>query len=126
MEKEILRKIVTLRKNKGYTQSDMAEKINISQPAYQKLESGENCTWAKYFPAILDIFELSPQDFFQDIGVKNFINQDNKIENGNGYIEKNYNDTTLIEKLLLQKDETIGMLNEQIAFLKKIIEDKKD
>jgi transcriptional regulator with XRE-family HTH domain len=39
---EMLKKIRELRKNKGFSQKNMAEKLNLSISGYAKIESGEN------------------------------------------------------------------------------------
>lgn len=70
MHQEIIEKIRKLRKKKGFDYLDMAEKLNISKDSYTRLESGKTLTWAKYIEDILQILEISAEDFFNGIGSK--------------------------------------------------------
>ena len=81
MEQAILKKLKQLRSENNVKPQDIAEYLGIDLSAYKRLESGENKTWGKYFLLILDYYKMSPTDFFKDIEGKNFIQQDNKIEN---------------------------------------------
>ncbi|MDR3273379.1 MAG: helix-turn-helix transcriptional regulator [Flavobacteriaceae bacterium] len=46
MNDEIVAKIKKIRTAKGLNHSEMAEKLHITKSAYQRLESGENYSWA--------------------------------------------------------------------------------
>lgn len=78
MNQEITEKIKKIRISKGYNHQDMADKLNITRSAYQRLESGETYSWAKYFEEIMGILETNPKEFFSDIGKKIF-NQTMKV-----------------------------------------------
>jgi transcriptional regulator with XRE-family HTH domain len=65
MNQEITEKIKKIRISKGYNHQDMADKLNITRSAYQRLESGETYSWAKYFEEIMGILETNPKEFFQ-------------------------------------------------------------
>jgi len=95
----------------------MADKLNITRSAYQRLESGETYSWAKYFEEIMGVLETNPKEFFSDIGKKIF-NQTN--ESGSiGYVETLHQENKEIsDKLLQAKDEQIALLKEQVEFLK--------
>lgn len=56
--KGIKETILTARKEKGYTQKDMAEKLNISQPAYSYYEKGEKPLPVNQLKKVLGILEL--------------------------------------------------------------------
>ena len=47
MNQEIVEKIKRLRISKGLNHLDMADKLNVTRSAYQRLESGETYSWAK-------------------------------------------------------------------------------
>ena len=42
----------------------MADKLNITHSAYQRLESGETYSWAKYLDNIMETLETYPKRFF--------------------------------------------------------------
>ena len=56
--KGIKETILTARKEKGYTQKDMAEKLSISQPAYSYYEKGDKPLPVNQLKKVLDILEL--------------------------------------------------------------------
>ncbi|MBN2795436.1 MAG: helix-turn-helix transcriptional regulator [Clostridia bacterium] len=54
--------IQNTRKEKGYTQREMANKLNISQPAYSYYEKGNKPLPAAQLKKVLEILELDPED----------------------------------------------------------------
>jgi transcriptional regulator with XRE-family HTH domain len=117
METKILSRIKLLRETKGYKQNEMAQKLNIEPSTYNKLESGENHTWAKYLLQIIEALEISFQDFFKDLDEKNFI-QNNTGENINNPISTNTNN------IYNESKEHCISLKEEIEFLKRQILEK--
>jgi transcriptional regulator with XRE-family HTH domain len=118
MNTQIASKIKKLRNNKGFTQMQMAEKLNIDNSAYQRLESGESYSWAKYLNDLMQIFDTTPRDFFNDIGTKIVQTNCSFSDNAIGYVETLHQENKEVyEKLLQSKDE-------QITLLKNILEKK--
>ena len=64
MHKIIVKKIETLRREKGFSTEDMAAKLNVDPSAYTRLESAKTLTWAKYIEQLLPILDISMEDFF--------------------------------------------------------------
>jgi transcriptional regulator with XRE-family HTH domain len=58
---EVNRTIKRLRKEKGYTQTDVAEKLGISQNAYSKIELGYSGISIKKLFQFAELFETTPQ-----------------------------------------------------------------
>jgi transcriptional regulator with XRE-family HTH domain len=117
MNNAIVDKIKRLRLQKGFNHTDMADKLNITRSAYQRLENGETYSWAKYLEEILDIFETNPKEFFSDISPKQY-NQTNNLGGVGIIVETLIQDNKEVyEKLLAAKDE-------QIALLKSLLEKK--
>ena len=116
MNREVVEKIKRLRISKGLNHLDMADKLNITRSAYQRLESGETYSWAKYLDELMTILETTPNDFFADIGKKT-INQTNN-SGSIGYVEILHQENKeTYEKLIASKDE-------QIALLKSLLDKK--
>jgi len=116
MNKEIITKIRNLRQAKGLSQTDVADRLNITRTAYHNIESGESYSWAKYFDELMDVLETTPKDFFSDIGQKT-INQNN-YKGAYGYVENLHQENKEVyEKLIKSKDE-------QISLLKSLLEKK--
>jgi len=98
----------------------MADKLNITRSAYQKIETGESYAWAKYMNELLGILDTTPKDFFSDIDgqVVNQNNYDGSVGIGIGVIENLYQENKEVyEKLIAAKDE-------KIEFLKNLLSNK--
>jgi transcriptional regulator with XRE-family HTH domain len=116
MNQEIVEKIKRLRISKGLNHVDMADKLHVTRSAYQRLESGETYSWAKYLDELMAILETTPNEFFSDIGKKT-INQTNN-SGSIGYVEILHQENKEVyDKLIASKDE-------QIAFLKELLQNK--
>jgi len=117
MNKEITEKLKKLRIARGINQTQMAEKLNITRSAYQKIETGESYAWAKYLNELMNILSTTPKDFFNDIGSKTI--HQNNYEGSIGYVVEHLQQENkeVYEKLIASKDE-------QIAFLKSLLEKK--
>ena len=132
MQDQITTRIKKLRRDKGFTQPQMAERLNIAQSAYARLEQGETNSWAKYFEDLLHIFEITPEKFFEGIETKVVINNHNECTySGNSNIDCTYSENPhieqpvvqeLYEKLMEQYEKRLKDKDEQIALLKSLLE----
>ena len=111
MNKEINGKIKKLRLTKDLTQDYMADRLNITRSTYQKLESGRSHTWAKYLDKLMEVFEITLQEFFSDIRCQ-AVKQNNFRDNVINEHQEIY------DKFLALNDKFIASKDEQIALLK--------
>lgn len=86
--KKIISRIRTLREMKGFSQEYMAEKMNISQKTYSRLESGKTKLDCERLKKISTLLETSPNyilensnllpnsDIEKNIKTKHFYNQE--------------------------------------------------
>lgn len=131
MEKEILAKIKELRTKKGYTAAYVANKLNIVEDSYKKIENGTNKSWSKYLFDLLELYQVSLSDFFSDISGKNFISQEIRDNRGQSTTigiqnsETNYADKTIVKSLFNEKDKRIDLLEHKIKVLEKELETLK-
>ena len=127
MQSQITARIKKLRRNKGLTQPEMAEKLNIAQSAYARLEQGDTSTWAKYFEDLLQIFEITPEKFFEGIETKVVINNHNDCTySGDSNVEHQHTaNQELYEKLMEQYEERLKDKDEQIELLKSMLDSYK-
>ena len=116
MNREVVEKIKRLRVAKGLNHLDMADKLHITRSAYQRLESGETYSWAKYLDELMTILETTPNEFFADIGKKT-INQTNNSGSIGYVVILHVELKETYEKLIASKDE-------QIALLKSLLDKK--
>jgi transcriptional regulator with XRE-family HTH domain len=127
MHSEVIRKIKKLRIEKGFSQIDMAEKLHIDKSAYTRLESGKTFSWAKYLEDLLNIFEITPEDFFSGIGKNIKITNKEGSYGGNVHVENLYADNqerikkieVLYEQRLADKENIIQELKNIVELLKK-------
>ena len=72
-------KIKNIRELKNFTQEYMAEKLDISQAAYSKMEKGDTKISQDKLNKIAEILEVNPDDI-TDFDNKKFLNIYNSIK----------------------------------------------
>lgn len=108
----ITEKVIKLRKDKGYSQSDMAERFGISQMAYSKIESGKtDIGFAKAF-LFCEILEVTFSDL---LGLEAEISQTThkriiELETENLSLKNDLNDKSLMNSLLRDKLRQAGIV----------------
>lgn len=109
------------RQSKGYTQDYMALELKISQKTYSFIESGKTRLKVSDFIRIIEILEINPHIFFQQIFcfdcesncrlISSFDEKDNTIKQKELRIQKLERTITLLEasleKLVLDKHEIV-------------------
>lgn len=108
--KEANERLRQLRKQKQYTQEDLAKKLGISLRTYSKIESGETQLTLERLNEILEILGVTALEFFSNESAQN----------------KSLSTTTSNASipLIQHYQETISMLKEHIETLKNLIEKK--
>lgn len=109
----VISKIKRYREAKNFTQSYIAEQLNISQNTYSKIESGTIKLTVDRFKHISDLLNVPVEDLLSSSDDQHFNFHNSNIEKFYGYIENMQKDN----KELLQT--TIRILNEQIDYLRK-------
>jgi transcriptional regulator with XRE-family HTH domain len=107
-------KIRKVREIKGLTQEYVAQKLNISQPAYSKIEFGVTKLDEEKIKRLAKIFEVDPSDLlsFDENIIFNNTNQQGGNANVNTLINQ------LPEKLIEQYEARIKQLEEEVAYLR--------
>lgn len=75
-EEEIGRRIAELRKQKGYSQTELAQILNISRPSLTQIELGNRKLSVVEFKKVADFLSVSMDAFF----AKDYILSDSKID----------------------------------------------
>jgi transcriptional regulator with XRE-family HTH domain len=57
--------LITARKNKNWTQNNVAEMVNISRSYYSEIENGKKNPSGKVAIKISKLFGLKPEKFFE-------------------------------------------------------------
>lgn len=125
-------KIKKIRDLKGLKQEEVADKLNITQQAYGKIERNESKLDTERLHQIAEIFGLTAEDIenFDDKNI--FINHGTKCGQGTCFTINNHSDIDkvfpLLEKMITQQSEMIAQQQEEIQFLRtqisKILENK--
>lgn len=119
MTNNVAEKIKRLRKSKGLSQDDMAERLHISQSAYARIETGESHSWAAHIEKLSEILEIKPEDFLTD--ETNNLEQENTDQKGGmafQFVGTINTINNLSEKLIEQYEERIAELKEQVNYWK--------
>jgi transcriptional regulator with XRE-family HTH domain len=119
MNTQIGNKIRRLRENKGFSQEEMAERLQISRSAYSRIESGETNSWVNHIEKLCKELDMKVEDLL--------ITSDNNIntnqDNASAVQTSTHQDThitinQLSEKVIELYEERIKELKEQVEFWK--------
>ncbi|GAA3780517.1 hypothetical protein GCM10022271_10980 [Corallibacter vietnamensis] len=69
MNSQVVDKIKSLRYNKGLSQEQVADYLNISQSTYARIENGDSNSWSNYINPICQLFEINPEDLLRRMGM---------------------------------------------------------
>ena len=120
MTTAVANKIKNLRKAKGYSQEEVAERLSISQSAYARIERGESHSWAAHLEKLSEIFEVKPEELLSDDS-NNFNNQEQKGGMAFQFVGTINTINSLSEKLIEQYETRIAELKEEVTSLKEEI-----
>lgn len=121
-------KIRLLREQKNWDQNYLASLLEISQPALSKIESDQTKLSWNHANKLAEIFEVSPEYFFNSNIFNNNTNSGtgNQVINAQMYYENNIQlIKSIYEDHLRTKNDLLETRNERILELKKQIEDLK-
>jgi len=97
---DIARNIKQIRELKSYTQEYMAQELDISQPAYVKIEQGLTILKVDRLQQIADILEVDLSALLNTTNIFNIVFHDQATQSG--YINTQ-NNTTTIDLEMLKK-----------------------
>ena len=119
--------IRSIRKERKYTQEEVADMLGISLTAYRDLEKGSTSIVNSHIIKMADLFNISTEELVlgylpqPEAGI---ILEDVRHEYGNkiGNLEKRIQD---LEKLVCSLEETVATKNEIITMLRKTLDEAK-
>ncbi|MFV0304897.1 MAG: helix-turn-helix domain-containing protein [Moheibacter sp.] len=106
------------RKNKGMSQEELADLLNISQSTCQRIENGETNSWAIHIQKLSEVLETTPEELISDEN-PSFSNEGQRGGMAFQYIGTINTVNTLSEKLIEQYERRIDELNKRILELEK-------
>jgi transcriptional regulator with XRE-family HTH domain len=111
-----------LREKRGYSQDFMANKLDITQASYARIENENIKLSVERLGQIAEVLEADISDFFKSVKLTIQTQTNKEGAYGNGYVENlHIENKEIYEKLLVSKDEQIALLQSQIAFLQKMV-----
>ncbi|WP_416358618.1 helix-turn-helix domain-containing protein [Chryseobacterium gambrini] len=108
-----------MRETKGFSQEEMAERLQISRSAYSRIETGETNSWVNHIEKLSKELDIKPEELF--IGADSLIQNNQDTDS---VIQNNTNNDThitinqLSEKVIEMYEERIRELKEQVEFWK--------
>jgi len=129
-EKSIIDNLENKRLEKGFTQSEIAEKIGIARNTYVNLISGRTRVISEHLQPLADLLGVGLDELL--LGYKPFKESDSLLKDSNGFeeqrlalIKKYEDDLTAMRDRLKYRDETIADLRNHIKTLQEIISMQK-
>lgn len=113
MKDKVAKRIKNLREVKGISQEEIADRLNISRSAYERMENGKSQSWATHLVSLADFFDVSPEYFVKEESQE----QNNDKQNGGIALQNNGTINTinyLSEKLIEQYEKRIQFLEVQL------------
>ncbi len=111
------RRIREIRQKRGLNQQDMADKLNLSQSAYAKIENGHTTLDVNRLLVLSEFLEVPISDFLPSQKGTMF-----QFNSKDGYqVEHFYADG---RQLLKDRDRQISHLEKEVLFLRNLIEKK--
>ncbi|WP_336718497.1 helix-turn-helix transcriptional regulator [Chryseobacterium mucoviscidosis] len=124
-------KLRKLREQKGWSQMDIAHQLDISQPAYNKWETGQAKPTLQNLQKIAEIFEVDFFDLIQEQMPS--IDLSNSQFEGNSYIVSpivinptesnifNFQSQDLIEKILENQEQMAKIIENQSKLIESLL-----
>jgi transcriptional regulator with XRE-family HTH domain len=110
---------------KGWTQEDMAEKLNMSVTGYGNIERGDTNVSLLKLEEVAKVLGIELQELFSSTG-KVLISFGEKPNNGDNYKFINSQDNTELEIIIKQQNKEIALLQKRLEDLEEIIRLLKD
>src|SRR5690606_22930900 len=105
MNTTIGKKLREMRKQKGWSQAQVADSLYLSQSTYARIENGESYSWANNLDQICKVFEITPEELVKNESSMVINNQQQGGNSGNAIIINQ-----LSEKLIEQYEDRIKEL----------------
>ena len=132
---QLRQNIRDIREDKHLTQADMAEKLNLSETGYAKIERGESKLNIDRIQQIANVLEVNLADLipFGDDAVIIFNNSNDNFSNSNNFSLAFGNNTleqeiAKLHELLIMKNDVISsrerefqLLKQQVATLNELV-----
>ncbi len=117
MNAQIGNKIRRLRENKGFSQEDMAEKLQISRSAYSRIENGETNSWVNHLNKLCENLDVKPEELLLNSDSLFQTNNDSSAVQTSTHQDTHITINHLSEKVIELYEERIDELKERVKQL---------
>ncbi|KMQ59540.1 hypothetical protein ACM46_20895 [Chryseobacterium angstadtii] len=118
-------KLARLRRKKGFSQDEVAARLNVSQPAYHKWETGLSRPTDEHIMKICELFEIEIEELLQDdpSTFNNNTISDSTVLNSSNSIISNINllSPELMQQVLKNQQQITETLNTQNKLIEILI-----
>ena len=103
MKETVAKRIKGIREQKGFSQEEIADRLNISRSAYERMENGKSQSWATHLGSRAEVFEVTPEYFVKESPNK----QENNEQQGGLALQNNgtINTINYLSKKLVEQYE---------------------
>lgn len=116
-------KLARLRTKKGFTQQEVADSLNISQPAYHKWETDTSRPTAEKLLKICDLYEIELSELVEDAPTFTITNHECNIQNIGNPNSSFYGESPeLIKGIIKNQDAIIGLFDIQNKLIQALID----
>ncbi|RKT01773.1 helix-turn-helix domain-containing protein [Chryseobacterium defluvii] len=116
-------KLSRLRKKKGLTQQQLADELNISQPAYHKWETDIAKPSTEHLVKICEVYDIDLDELLEEAPTFSITNNDCSIQNIGNPNSNFYSESPdLINGILKNQDAITQLLNVQNKLIEKLIQ----
>ncbi|CAI8829120.1 MULTISPECIES: helix-turn-helix transcriptional regulator [Chryseobacterium] len=116
-------KLKQLRQRNNWSQAEVAYKLDISQPAYNKWESDQGKPNLDKLGKIAEVFEIEIQDLFENEG--NVIISNNTFENSNIVYPKdstvNIQSPELLQSIIKNQEQITKLMEAQSKLIESLL-----
>lgn len=117
-------KLIKVRKEKKFSQQDIAEHLNISQSQYQRKEKGETGITNNEWERIANLLEIDVEEIKENSEASNVMNN---FDNSSGnYVGNNNTYCNVPEFVLENQKDYINLLKEENQRLKEELQKLRD
>ena len=113
--------IAELRKAKGWTQIELAEKLNVSDKAVSKWEQGNGSPSIEFFPALAQLFDVSIDYLMTGVKDKKAVEKKERNMNVTKAPAIEYKTTDYLIDGIVDIDKLLG--TKDLAFVKKMLQE---
>ena len=118
MENQAKEKLIEMRSHRGFTQKEMAERLNMEVSGYCKRENGQRKISISHWVEIAKILNCKVEDIYEEEEKQSWIFKENSIRRN--YCAKNIN-LTVPEDFMKTHLKYIEKLEAEVAELKKLL-----